>query len=337
MAIEEKQLAIGDTRYTIRDTPFANAEILISTSSFGSTERTALDVLREAGLKIRLNPHGRKLKTDESIALLENVTGLIAGTETLDRAVLTKAHKLKVISRVGTGIDNVDLDAARELGIAVYNTPDAVVDAVAELTLAGMLNLLRHVAQTDRRIRAGAWEKRMGALLRGKTVGVIGLGRVGKQVARLLQPFHVHILAADVAPNQDFAREFGIRFVGLDELVAEADLITLHLTYSPEVEHLLNRERLERCKKGALIVNCARGGLVEEGALYDLILSGHLGGAYMDAFEQEPYNGALCELENVLMTAHMGSYAAECRAQMELEAAENLVRHLKRMSLETGD
>lgn len=304
-------------------------EILISTSSFGSADRTALDLLEEAGLTVRLNPHGRKLKTDESVALMENVAGLIAGTETLDRAVLTRARNLRVISRVGTGIDNIDLEAARELGIAVFNTPDAVVDAVAELTLAGMLNLLRHVGRTDRGIRSGAWEKRMGALLRGKTVGIVGLGRVGKAVARLLQPFHVTILASEVKPDRAFADEFGVRFVSLDELVGEADVVTLHLTYSAEVEHLLNRERLERCKRGALIVNCARGGLVDERALFELLGTGHLGGAYVDAFEQEPYEGALRELENVVLTAHMGSYAMECRAQMELEAAENLVRHLQ--------
>ncbi|MCC7162034.1 MAG: phosphoglycerate dehydrogenase [Anaerolineae bacterium] len=303
-------------------------EILISTSSFGTTDRAALDLLEEAGLVVRLNPHGRKLKADESIALLENVTGLIAGTETLDRTVLERAPKLRVISRVGTGIDNIDLDAARELGIAVFNTPDAVVDAVAELTLAGMLNLLRHVGQTDRAIRRGVWEKRMGALLRGKTVGIVGLGRVGKQVARLLEPFDVNVIAFDVVWDEVFANEFGVRYVGLDELVGGADLITLHLTYSAEVRHLLNRERLERCKKGALIVNCARGGLVDEGALLELLRAGHLGGAYLDAFEQEPYGGALCELENVVLTAHMGSYAAECRAEMELEAARNLVGHL---------
>lgn len=329
MVVEEKKVESGNTRFATGDPRPANLQILISTSSFGSTERAALDLLEEAGLTVRLNPYGRKLKTDESIALLENVTGLIAGTETLDRAVLTRARNLRVISRVGTGIDNIDLEAARELGIAVFNTPDAVVDAVAELTLAGMLNLLRHVAQTDRGIRGGAWEKRMGALLRGKTVGIVGLGRVGKALARLLQPFHVTILASDVKQDTVFANEFGVRFVSLDELVKEADVITLHLTYSAEVEHLMNRERLERCKKGALIVNCARGGLVDEGALYELLRAGHLGGAYMDAFEQEPYGGALCELENVLLTAHMGSYAAECRAQMELEAAQNLVRHLQ--------
>lgn len=303
-------------------------EILISTSSFGSADRTALDVLERAGLTVRQNPHGRKLKTDESIALLENVAGLIAGTETLDRAVLTRARNLRVISRVGTGIDNIDLDAARELGIAVFNTPDAVVDAVAELTLAGMLNLLRHVGRTDRGIRSGAWEKRMGALLRGKTVGIVGLGRVGKAVVRLLQPFRVTLLASDVKPDMAFADEFGVRFVSLDELVGEADVITLHLTFSSEVAHLLNRERLERCKKGALIVNCARGGLVDERALFELLCAGHLGGAYVDAFEEEPYGGALRELENVVLTAHMGSYAAECRAEMELEAARNLVEHL---------
>jgi D-3-phosphoglycerate dehydrogenase len=302
--------------------------VLISTSSFAQSERAPLDLLEAAGMTVALNPYGRKLKKDESAALMQDIVGLIAGTETLDRSILNSAPHLRVISRVGTGIDNIDLDAARELGIAVYNTPDAVVDAVAELTIAGMLDLSRHISRTDRNIRSGNFEKRMGTLLRGKTVGIIGLGRVGKQVARLLQPFRVNILAADVVRDNNFAREYDIEYAPLDEVICSADILTLHLTYSPEVEHLLNRKRLLACKPGALIVNCARGGLIDEAALYEVLRSGHLGGAYMDAFEQEPYSGALRELDNVLMTAHMGSYAAECRAQMEMEAAQNLVNHL---------
>jgi D-3-phosphoglycerate dehydrogenase len=302
--------------------------VFISTSSFAQSERAPLDLLEAAGMAVTLNPYGRKLKKDESAALLTDVVGLIAGTETLDRAILEGAPQLRVISRVGTGIDNINLDAARELGIAVYNTPDAVVDAVAELTVAGMLDLSRHISRTDRDIRAGSFEKRMGTLLRGKTVGIIGLGRVGKQVVRLLQPFRVNILAADVVRDAKFADEYDVTYAPLDEVVGEADILSLHLTYSPEVEHLLNRRRLLACKPGALLVNCARGGLVDEAALFELLRAGHLGGAYMDAFEQEPYAGALRELDNVLMTAHMGSYAAECRAQMEMEAAQNLVNHL---------
>ncbi len=302
--------------------------ILISTSSFAQSDRAPLDLLEAAGMSVTLNPYGRKLKKEESTALLENVTGLIAGTETLDRSVLERATELRVISRVGTGIDNIDLQAARELGIVVYNTPDAVVDAVAELTVAGILNLLRHIARTDRDIRSGSFEKRMGALLRGKTVGIIGLGRVGKQVARLLQPFRVNIVAVDWVRDDKFADEYDVEYASTDEVIASADILTLHLTYSPEVEHLLDRRRLLACKEGALIVNCARGGLIDEAALYELLRDGHLGGAYLDAFEQEPYTGALRDLDNVLLTAHMGSYAAECRAQMELEAAQNLVNHL---------
>jgi D-3-phosphoglycerate dehydrogenase len=138
----------------------------------------------------------------------------------------------------------------------------------------------------------------------------------------------VNLFAADLVRDDSFASEHDVGYAPLDEIVREADILTLHLTYSPEVEHLLNRERLLACKPGAMIVNCARGGLIDECALFELLSSGHLGGAYLDAFEQEPYAGALRELDNVLLTAHIGSYAAECRAQMELEAAQNLVRHL---------
>lgn len=311
--------------------------ILISTSSFAQTEREPLELLEAAGITYTLNPHGRKLKTEESIALLQDAAGIIAGTETLDRTVLTGAQKLRVISRVGTGLDNIDLETARELGIAVYSTPDAVVDAVAELTVGGMLSVLRHTARTDHLIRAGDWDKRMGGLLRGKTVGIIGLGRVGKQVARLLQPFGVRLLAFDAVQDDGFAGAYGVEYTELDELVRAADVLTLHLTYSPPLYHLLNRERLLACKPGAIVVNCARGGFVDEAALYDALCAGHLGGAYLDTFEQEPYTGALTKLDNVLLTAHMGSYAAECRAQMELEAAQNLLKHFEKNADRNGN
>jgi D-3-phosphoglycerate dehydrogenase len=302
-------------------------KVFISTSSFGRTGRQPLDMLEAFGVAYTLNPYGRKLRPEESVEVLATADGLLAGTESLNRDVLSRAPRLKVISRVGTGLDSVDLAAAEELGISVYSTPDAHVDAVAELTLAGMLNVLRRVPQADRTIRRGQWQKPMGNLLRGKTVGIVGLGRIGKALATLLRPFGGEIVAADPIPDHAFSEEVEIRYMTLEELLAEADIVTLHLPFSSERYHLFDDSVLGQMKRGSILVNCARGGLVDEEALANHLRAGHLSGAYLDTFEREPYEGPLTGMSNVVLTPHMGSYAAECRLQMETEAVENLLRY----------
>jgi D-3-phosphoglycerate dehydrogenase len=299
--------------------------ILISTSSFARYSRGPLDRLEGWGASYRLNAKGRKLTAEEISALLRDIDGLIAGTEPLTREVLEGAPRLKVISRCGTGLDNVDLSAASELGIQVRNTPEAHVDAVAELTLAAILDVLRHVTEADRCIRNGEWRKPMGRLLRGKTVGLIGLGRVGRRLIELLQPSEVALLATDPHEDCEYAAEHRVEYVKLDELLQGADVVSLHLPFCEEIRHLIDEERLSRMRPGAVLVNCARGGIVNEEALAVALEKGLIGGAHVDTFEREPYEGPLTELENVTLTPHIGSYAIEGRVQMEREAVENLI------------
>ena len=282
-------------------------------------------MLEAWGAQYRLNAQGRKLTAEEIASLLGDVDGLVAGTEPLTREVLLRAPRLKVISRCGTGLDNVDLAAAEELGIQVRNTPDAHVDAVAELTLAAMLSALRKLPEADRSIRAGDWKKPMGRLLRGRTVGLVGLGRVGRRLIELLAPFQVDVLATDPNEDSDLAASMGVQYVTLDELLEKSDIVSLHLPYSADVRHLINAERLGRMKSDAVLVNCARGGLVDEEALCAALREGRLGGAHLDTFESEPYAGPLCELTGLTLTSHIGSYAVEGRVQMERQAVENLI------------
>ncbi len=303
------------------------AQILISTSSFGRSGRQPLDLLEQTGCDVALNPHGRTLTSDEILALLAEKDGVIAGTEKLTRDVLAGVPRLKVVSRCGTALDSVDLAAAQELGIHVFNTPDAHVDGVAELTLAGILDVLRMVSQSDRAVRAGEWTKPMGRLLRGKTVGIIGLGRVGKAVASLLQPFGVWLLAHDPREDQAFAVLHGVSYVGLDVLLQEADVVTVHAPGAQGA--ILDAAAIGRIKPGAVVVNTARGGLVDEEALADALEQGRLGGAYLDVFGEEPYSGRLAKLPNAVLTPHIGAYASECRLRMENEAATNLLRGLR--------
>ena len=302
--------------------------IAVSTSSFARHDPAPLDLLEKAGYEVRLNPHGRRLRRDETRALLEGAVGLIAGTETLDREILAGASALEAIARCGVGVDNVDHQAAEEHGIAVRSTPEAPAEAVAELTLAGMLALLRHLPLANRKMRHGEWHKPMGRLLRGRTIGLVGLGRVGKRLVELLTPFACSILATDPVPDEWFAERHGIRFVDLERLLARAEIVSLHLAPPKEGSLLLDADHLARMRPEAILINTARGGLLDEAALYDLLTAGKLAGAFLDVFADEPYHGPLAELPQVLLTPHIGSYAMETRVRMETEATQELLEAL---------
>jgi D-3-phosphoglycerate dehydrogenase len=306
-------------------------KILITTSSFDLKNFPLAKDLFTAGYDVVLNPYKRRLNELELISLMDNdVVGLIAGVEPITEAVFGHARELRVVSRCGVGLDNVDLAAARAAGVRVCNTPDAPVVPVAELTVALMLNLLRHVTQTDRQIRQGNWSPAMGSLLSGKTVGIAGLGRIGSKVAELLHAFDAKILAFD--PNLVKSRPY-ITQVTFDQLLCESDLITLHMPLTPETRHIISKSEFSRIKNTALVFNLSRGGLIEEGDLFEAITSGQIAGAGLDVFESEPYDGPLATLENVLLTAHMGSYAVESRRNQERESAENLVFVLRELQL----
>jgi D-3-phosphoglycerate dehydrogenase len=302
--------------------------VAISTSSFGKESRQPLDLLRDAGLEVRANPHGRTLTTDEARGHLDGVVGLVAGTEKLTADLLRGLPGLKVISRVGVGIDNVDLAAAQAAGIAVHNTPHAHVDAVAELTLGGILAALRQIPASDASIRAGRFDKPMGRLLRGKTVGLYGFGRVSRALARLLRAFDCRLIAYDVVSDEGAAAALTVHRVTVDELLAESDVVSLHVPYAKTLHHMIGAEQLARLKPDAVVVNTSRGGLIDEAALLAHLKAHPKAGAYLDTFEAEPYKGPLAELPNAVLTAHVGSYAREARVQMEVEAVENLLRAL---------
>lgn len=302
--------------------------VAISTSSFGKESPRPLEILRSAGFEVRGNPTGRTLTSDEAKEHLQGVVGLIAGTEKLTRDVLTACPQLRCISRVGVGIDGIDLAAAKELSITVVNTPDAHVDAVAELTLAGMLAALRAIPRSDTSIRGGGFDKPMGRLLRGKSVGFIGFGRVARALCKLLAPFGGQRWAYDLEQDPAVAAAHGVRFGTLDEVLAASDLVTLHLPYSKSAHHLIGAAQLARLRDEALLVNTARGGLVDEAALLGFLEGHPRASAYLDCFEKEPYQGPLTRLKNVVLTAHIGSYAREARVRMEVEAVENLLANL---------
>lgn len=307
------------------------SKLVISTSSFDMDNNPYIQRLLTAGMQVIGNSYARKLTEEEIAGLLGTDTvGMIAGIEPLTERVFASAKSLRVVARCGAGLDSVDLAAAQRHNIAVSNTPEAPSQAVAELTLGLMLTALRRICQTDRLLRAGEWPRMQGQLLAAQVVGIIGLGHIGKRVARLCRAFDARVVAHD--PYIDQSPD-GVELISLERLLAEANVISLHLPYSAGTHHLLNAAAFARMQPGAVVINAARGGLIDETALGEALTCGKLGMAALDVFEQEPYRGPLLKCDNIILTSHVGSLARESRQRMEAEAAENLVRDLIKAGL----
>ena len=298
-------------------------KILISTTNFGEYDRSDIAKCERLGYKLIMNPYGRKMKGDELVRLAGDAVGLIAGTEALDAATLSALPGLKVISRCGAGIDNVDLAAAKRLGMKVLNTPDAPTVAVAELTVGLILSLLRKTFEMDKAVRAGKWTKLMGNLLSDKKVAIIGFGRIGRKVAELLGPFKCELAYVDPFVEDGIS---GLRRLPKERAVKWADIVSCHVSAK---ERIIGEKEISSMRKGGWILNISRGGVVDENALCRYLKDGHLAGAALDVFEEEPYGGPLRELPNVILTPHIGSYAKEARIKMERESVENLLKGLK--------
>lgn len=296
--------------------------IVISTTSFAKFDDAPVKLCKEKGFDVVMNPHGRKVTEDEIVDLAKGAEGLLAGTESLSEGVLSKLPGLKVISRCGVGMSNVDLEAAEKFGIKVLNTPYGPTLAVAELSVGLMLGLLRKVVRMDRALRKGEWNKLMGNLLTEKTIGIIGFGRIGRKVVELLAPFRCRVAFSDPAVTDE---ALGATPMPLDDLLGWADIVSVHVSANTRI---LGEDRLRRMKEGAWLVNLSRGEVVDEEALIRLLVDGRLAGAALDVFEHEPYKGKLAELDNVILTPHVGSYAREGRIEMEKQAMDNLLKGL---------
>ena len=309
-------------------------KIAITTSSFGKYDCLPLESLRKKKFDITLNPYGRTLTESEIKELLIDIDGLIAGTEPLTQNVIGSAKNLKVISRCGIGIDNIDIEAVNVKGIKLYRTPEGPAIAVAELTLGLMLDSLRKISYLSKKICSGSWEKKMGRLLTGKTVGIVGMGTIGKKLTTILKPFNCKILARDHILDREFAKENNIDYVSLDELLRDADIVTIHLPLDNGTRGLFDAKLFSQMKDETIFINTSRGGIVDEDALYYALKGGVIGHACLDVYRNEPYNGRLRKLDNVTLTCHIGSYAKEARIAMERQAVENLLEGLRDCEIE---
>ena len=285
-------------------------EIFLAPSSFGHYSFRPKNILEEYNFTLRGNSLGRKLLPEEIVDLAYNADGIIAGTESYSEDVINKLPNLKVISRLGVGLDNIDLKIADEKGIKVSIT-NSPAPAVAELILGLMLDIKRRISNQNQNLKEGKWEKKMGSLLQGNTLGIIGLGTVGKALIRLVQGFDFIVLAYDQVKDEKFQREYNVQYTELNTLLKESDIVSLNINLTDQTKYLINKTRLKLMKSDSVLINTSRGEIVDELALYTALKNGELAGAGLDVFEQEPYLGPLIELENVVLTPHIGSYAKE--------------------------
>jgi len=311
-------------------------KILITTVPFGENDRLPLDLLESSEIEYLINPYNKKLTENQLLELIGDFDVLLAGTEPITDKVMTQAPNLKFISRVGIGLDSVDLNAARRRGIKVSYTPDAPSPAVAELTLGMILSLLRSVHISNNQIRQGNWKRILGRRLNDITIGIIGVGRIGTLLLRCMGGFgRIRILVNDIMPRKQLNREFNLEWVTKEQIYQDADVISLHLPLTPLTKNMICSEQLLQMKKNAFIINTSRGGIINEKDLHKVMLEGHLGGAAIDVFENEPYAGNLVEIERCLLTAHMGSMSIDCRSEMEVGATEEAIRFLSGKPLQS--
>lgn len=302
--------------------------ILTSPSSFGQVGSEPLDLLNNSGYKVINNPFGRKLTEDEVIELAKDCIGIVAGVETLSAKVMDALPQLRVISRVGVGMDSVDLEYAKQKGIVVVNTPDGPTLPVAELTLAMTMSLLRRVPMAHANMKKGVWKKEIGNLLYGKTIGVIGLGRIGKKVAGMFRALGNPVIGFDLYPDYKWANEQEISILSFEDVLSKADIITLHIPSNKDKSYIIGKKELDLLRKTAFLINIARGGVINEDELFTVLKEKRIAGAAVDVFSNEPYTGNLKDLDNIVLTPHLGSYAEEAKILMEIDAVNNLIKYL---------
>lgn len=268
---------------------------------------------------------------DEMKKEVEDVAGIIIGVDPLNREVLSHAKNLRAISKYGVGTDNIDLDYCRERNIPVTITKNANSDSVADFAFALMLAVARRLVETDKACRNLDWGKKTSIGVYGKTIGVVGTGAIGKGVIKRARGFDMKILAYDIYKDEKFAEEYGVKYVDMDTLLRESDFISLHLPATEETRDMIGEREFGLMKNTAVLINTARGDLVDEDALYDALVNKKIWGAGLDVFKKEPpENRKLLELDNIVVAAHSAASTVDAVDKMSLMAAQNLLEHLKK-------
>lgn len=308
-------------------------KVFVSTHPFGETSKIPLELLSKNEFEVRVNAHRRKITSQELAKDIRDAEILIAGTEKITEEVLQNAPNLKLISRVGIGLDGIDFELCRKYNIKVAYTPDAPTMAVAELCVGLMFDLSRKISFTDANLKQGVWNRHMGMLLYGKTIGIIGMGRIGKSLIKLLSSFNVSFKVCEPNPDFTFLKMYNVELTDKIKLLKESDVVSLNLPLKRDTINFLTLDDLKNMKKSSILINTARGGIVNEDDLYIALKENLIAGAAVDVFEEEPYKGKLRELDNIVLTCHMGASTIESRTDMETQAVEEAIRYKNRAPL----
>jgi D-3-phosphoglycerate dehydrogenase len=289
-------------------------------------------MLEEAGFEVDEKPNITQAELKKTIGKYEAI--IVRSATKVTREALENTMKLKAIARAGVGLDNIDLDAAKEKNIHVFNSPEAPCNAVAELVVGFMLGIARNITQADSGMKKGKWEKNnlTGIEIAGKTLGIIGFGRIGYTLGKKAKALEMDVLAYDVAMDnvRPFVEEVGAMEVDLDTLLTESDFITIHVPLLPQTKHMISTEEFEKMKKGVYIINAARGGVIDEKSLKKALDSGKVAGAALDVFEQEPNpDPELTQKINIICTPHIGAGSSEAQKANSTIVAEKLIEFLK--------
>jgi D-3-phosphoglycerate dehydrogenase len=304
--------------------------VLIGSRSFGQAFPEHLQQLEAAGCQVIPNSVGRAYRAAELLQVMPEMDAIISGTDELTAEVIKAAPRLKTIAKHGVGLETIDLAAARACGIVVTATPGTNHDSVADLTLALLLALARSIVPTHLNVKTGGWKAFIGIELRDKTLGIVGLGRIGKAVCQRAQAFGMQMIAFDPYPDADFAAAHNVTFVTLPELLAASDVVSLHAPAEDTTGPLIGPAELALMKPSAFLINTARGQLVDEAALAVALRKKRLAGAGLDAFVDEPPAGSpLLELDNVVLSAHLGGRTVDCQRRMGEMCLENCLRVLR--------
>lgn len=298
--------------------------IAVTSSSF-SKSSTLTAELRNHFTEVRLNISGEKLQGDDLARFLTDADGAVIGLERIDRDVLCQCSNLKFIAKYGVGLDNIDLKACNEMGVKVGWTGGVNRLSVAEMTVGFMLALCRNLFFSSNQLKGGEWNKTGGAQLSGKTIGIIGVGNIGQEVIRLLQPFGCQIMVNDIIDNPGFYERYGLEFATKEEIFAHADIVSIHTPLTEETCHLINRATLQRMKRSAFLINTARGGIVLHEDLKWALKNGIIAGAAIDVYESEPPEDSdLLGIPNLICTPHIGGNANEAVIAMGMSAIKHL-------------
>ena len=305
-------------------------KVFIASRSYSKYSKETKEYLEDNDCILEWNEHDRPLQENDLLKIISKYDGIIVGVDKVTEKVIKKGGKLKVIAKNGVGVDNIDLKAASEAGICVVNAPGTNSASVADLTVALMLALSRQIPIINTMTKNGLWQRKIGSELWKKKVGIIGTGEIGKGVIKRLKGFECEILAYDLKKDLDFAKKYDVKYLGLKDLLAESDYVTLHIPINKYTKNLLDIDELKLMKKTSFLINTSRGGIVNEDALYQALKNHEIAGAACDKFLQEPPgHHRLFELDNFIATSYIGAYTYETNVRTGMMVAKNLVDVLK--------